>query len=1105
MLKLILGRKKSGKTEYCLNLIKSLVNDDKNAVVLVPEQFNFECQRLLLNELGPKHSNKVEILSFTGLCDAIQSEIGGFAGVNVDDGTRFILLGQAIASVKDNLKLYAKYYNSSAFIKKMMSAITEFKQANITSDDLNRIALITENENSKFKLQDLSIILSAYNALLKERFIDPLDLIERTLTGMKDNSYFSGKTFIIDEFKGFTAIQFKLLERVIAGSENTYVTLCCDSLIPENETDIFKNIKNTANRLKSLALSHSVEVDEPVYLNNLNSLSSDLQELELFLSDKSVEVFDTNCQNIQVTKADSVFSEIDFCMNTIHRLVRTENYRYRDFVIISRNDTYKDIIDEYANYYELPCFCDRRISALDLPISTFIISAIKAAISFNTEDILKLLKTGLTFVSKQDTVKLENYAYIWSIDGKKWLDNWTMNQNGLTSVDISEEKLHKINEDTEKLDNLRKQVISPLKNFKNNLNGTAEEICRAIFKLFDDYNTVECLKKLTDELQNSGNFSDAEYQINGYDIVIKAFDKIVMSLSDRKINGNEFIEILSAVLGYETVGEIPQTKDQIVYGTADRIRAFRPKCVFVIGVNQDLFPAALNDDGLLTLSERQSMILNDLEISDFGIADCLDEKFLFYSAAASATERLFLTYAKVAKNGSDLEPSIELTAILKHFTELRQLSYTGQLTKELVETKESAFKKLTESYSFDNEDVNSLKEYFSKDDAYSYRIAGIERYINSSEPRISRESASGLYGEELRLSASKVDVFSGCKFKFFAKYGLNAETRERVDFDPLTRGNIVHYCLEKFVKNHLNDIGRLDEDDISNEICTLCDEYISAVVSEREALGEKFNFMLEVIKDTVTGLAIALNNEFAQSDFKPRFCELNVGDNTGVTSIEVKTDRGITVALKGKIDRVDSTDDGKLRVVDYKTGSKANSFKLSEVLNGRDLQMLLYLYSVIKNGNELIKANIPAGVLYFPAHRQADTDDSTFVKMTGLLNDDESILRQMELSLEGKIIPAHIRPNGNSFYSSEALVSEESFRIIFNYLELILQRIGSAIMDGNIEPIPLKVGNNSECKYCDYRSVCRISSQLKPNEGVECKNNEALKLIIKELEDKNGN
>ncbi len=1105
MLKLILGRQKSGKTKYCLDVLKQLTKNNREVIMLVPEQFSFECQRYLLNSLGPKLFNKIDILSFTGLCSSIQTKVGGFAGIDVDDSTRFILIGQALASVKDNLTLYSKYYNSSAFIKQVMSVITEFKQADITVNDLKMMSSVTENETSRQKLSDLGLILSAYDALLGTRFQEPLDLIERTLNLMPDNSFFAEKTVVIDEFKGFTEVQFKLLERIIAGSTDTYITFCCDSLLVDNDTDIFGNLKKTANRLIRIAKSHDVAVAEPLVLSNSGRFAEDLEHLELTLAEKHCGSFEGKSDSINIIKADSVFSEIDFCMCTIKRLVRENNYRYRDFVIISRDDSYKDIIEETASDYKIPCFTDYRVSVSSLPLSAFIISAIKASLNFNTEDIIKMLKTGLASVSADDAVKLENYAYVWSIDGSKWLKKWTMNQNGFNAVDLSEEKLDKLQKETQDLDKLREKVVFPLERLRKSFNSTAEEICRAVFELFNDYSTIDCLKRFTDVLIKNGSLTDAEYQIAGYDAVIKAFDKIVMSLGNKTLSGQEFYEILSTVLGYETVGEIPQTKDQVIYGTADRIRPLRPKFVFVIGINQDIFPALVDDSGLLSHSERQSMILNNLALSDCGISDCIDEKFLLYSAVTYATEGVFLSYAQTNTQGCALELSIELEAILERFPDISTIHYNGALTVDLLESKEASFKKLAENYLVDNSCVNSLKYFFSDDSEYSHRIDGIERYIGGTAPEISRDSASKIYGEELHLSASKVNDFAGCKFLYFVKYGLGARKKEKVDFNPLTRGNIVHFCLEKFVKNHFEGIGNLNEDDIFNEIVALCDDYIKATVSDIDALDEKFKYMVEVIKDTVFGLAVSLNSEFAQSDFKPKYCELSVGAGEEIQGVEVMTDTGHKITLKGYIDRIDTTPDGKVRVVDYKTGSKGDSFRLSELLNGRDMQMLLYLYSVIKNGQELIKADIPAGVLYFPAKRMINSNDSKYVKMSGIVLDDEQTLKQMEQSLNGEIIPVRKRANSDSYYSTEAMVSEQAFKLIFNYLEVLLQRIGSSVMRGDIEAKPLKVGDHSQCDYCDYRAVCRISPELKARDGVNCKNSDALELIRKELEAEYGN
>ena len=61
---------------------------------------------------------------------------------------------------------------------------------------------------------------------------------------------------------------------------------------------------------------------------------------------------------------------------------------------------------------------------------------------------------------------------------------------------------------------------------------------------------------------------------------------------------------------------------------------------------------------------------------------------------------------------------------------------------------------------------------------------------------------------------------------------------------------------------------------------------------------------------------------------------------------------GGALKLNGKVDRVDGyCKDGKLylRVVDYKTG-KEKSFSLSDVLDGLDMQLLLYLFTMEERG-----------------------------------------------------------------------------------------------------------------------------------------------------------
>lgn len=1100
MLQLVLGVQKSGKTEYCLKTAESAVKDGKSVIMLVPEQYSFECQRLLLDTLGAAVSNKIEIHSFTSLCEAVCAVVGGCAGITVDDGTRFILVGQALKGVRDSLKVYAKYVGSTPFVKQMMSVITEFKQSSVSPEELLNLSESVESEALSAKLHDVSLIMSAYNALTEKRFADPLDLPSQTVARLRDNSFFKSKTVIIDEFKGFTEAQYKLLDRLIAGCEDTYVSLCCDSLTKAHDTDVFANVKQTAARLCRIAENHTVEVAKPEILSPDTVLSPELSALERYASEREIAEYDGDCERICVCKATDVYAEADFCMNTIHRLVRSEGFRYRDFVLISRNDSvYPTLLKETAELYGIPCYIDTRVPVTDLPFTVLMMSAVKAADSLDTDELLKLAKTGLAGLSFTEAAMLENYVFVWSISGKKWLNEWTMKVGGLNSLPDSTEEKERL--ETEKIEALRKKLIAPIKKLGASLKGTAADMCAALFRLVEEWELCDRLGSFTSSLEKRGLYQQAEYQRAGYDVFVKVLDKIAAASGDAELTPKEFCEILCSALKYETVGEIPQTVDQVVYGTADRIKPMRPKVAFVLGANQDVFPSAIDDTGFFSRFEREKMISGGLKVADRSICDCIDEKFMFYAALTCASEKVFISYSERSASGATDDPAAEVLALCGKFKSLEPLNCNGEATLENAESEEASFRRLAES--FDSDKNTELKGYFAENKKYSERFAALLSQRNKKKPSIAPSTAETLYGEEVRLSASKADDFAGCKFLYFCKYGLSAKRPQKVDFDPLTRGNIVHYCLEKFISAHLSDIGFLNEADIRPETDALCDKYLEENGTDTSVLDQSFVYMLSVVKDTVAYIAVALNREFAVSAFRPKHCELKVGDGERVKGIDIFTNNGRKVTLNGYIDRVDMTDDGKIRVVDYKTGSKGDDFKLSELLDGQNLQMLLYLYAALKNGYDLLHATKPAGVLYFPAKRVYDKKKSEYIKMNGIVLDNIDTVKQMEPTAEGRIIPPCLNKNGDTFNSRSAnsLISEEAFGTVFRYIELVLQRIGNSLMSGDITPLPMKTEQKTKCAYCDYKSVCRYESTDGEREPTGTKNDETLEIMKKEIEE----
>ena len=81
MLRFIFGKPKTGKTYRVLGKIKELSLQEKESVLIVPEQASFEAEKNILKELGDSSALYVECASFTRLYDIIGKKIGGVDGL----------------------------------------------------------------------------------------------------------------------------------------------------------------------------------------------------------------------------------------------------------------------------------------------------------------------------------------------------------------------------------------------------------------------------------------------------------------------------------------------------------------------------------------------------------------------------------------------------------------------------------------------------------------------------------------------------------------------------------------------------------------------------------------------------------------------------------------------------------------------------------------------------------------------------------------------------------------------------------------------------------------------------------------------------------------
>ncbi|MBE6749752.1 MAG: hypothetical protein E7560_01135 [Ruminococcaceae bacterium] len=1082
MLQFIFGKPSSGKTFTILNMIKSLSEKGDKCCLLVPEQFSFESEKEIVKLLGEKASSNVEVLSFTRLCDAVDRNVGGFAGILLSDSDKLIFMKRALNEVSSDLTLWSKYSNSINFAKTMVDTISEFKINSISSTDLKILSDNVNEPTLKAKLNDISLIFESYDLLLGEKFIDPINNITKLYNDLQNFNFFDGKTVFIDSFKGFTGQQYKIIERVLTGAKDVYIALTND-VDKTAEYNLFANIRIAVSKIKAIAKKHGIKIADSITLNGSNFSNESLSFFEEFLKGEKGDSRKLN--GVTVCKCATPFDEAEFVARNIRKLVRTKNYRYRDFCVIARDpETYKQLISAACKKNDVSVFYDARIPLYAFPLSRAAESAIKA-IRFASEDILNFHKTGLGTLSFEEISLLENYVFIWNIKGEMWQRTWDMNPDGLVAEENKNSKnkikLYEINE-------IRIKAITPLINFKNSIGKNAKSMTSALINLFDECGSFEKLINLSSKLSKIDKSYTYETLRQCYDEFIKILNSLVNSYGEKDITVSDYLETINLALSNADIGVIPQMLDEVTFGAADRIRPSRPKIAFILGVNQGVFPKAVQNSGVFNLIERKNLIEKyELEISDNSIFSAIDEEYLLYSNLCCASNEVYISYSEQTFDGQALEPSSLIKSLTDNFElELRTEPEKTLDINNLPET-ESAL--VSESYKRlrkQNSDFLTLAKALSENN----NTVDFGVLDNTFEKKITSENAQKLFGKNITLSATKLDTFYRCRFSFFCKYGLRVKKIQPAEFDVMQKGTIVHFVLESLINEHKDNLSNLTDENLDALTEKYVKAYLDSVGGFASVIDERIEFLISrlirSLKEVVRHIAL----ELSQSDFKPVSCELKIGgENAEIDSPRFKYSNG-EVSIIGSIDRVDEYN-GYIRIIDYKTGSK--SFKLPDILFGLNLQMLIYLYSITRGKG--ISDDFAAGILYQPSKRDLNNKG---MAMNGLLQADEALYKAMEKDGNGEFVPKlYFNKDGSISKRASSYIESDGFKEIFDHLEKVMSKTGEIISSGDIAVSPIDGRETPACKYCDFASVCAFENAI-PQRVPDLSNTEVFEQLRKE-------
>ncbi len=624
------------------------------------------------------------------------------------------------------------------------------------------------------------------------------------------------------------------------------------------------------------------------------------------------------------------------------------------------------------------------------------------------------------------------------------------------------------------------EKVDPLMFVLRQRNKTVRDITLAVYQFMVKENLQVRLKEQEEEFQAEGELALAKEYAQVYRILVELFDRFVELLGDEKVGLEEYCQLLDAGLEEARVGVIPPSTDQVVAGDVERTRLKDIRALFFLGANDAHLPGALLRTGLLSERDREYFQKEKLPLSPGGKEKAYIQKFYLYMNLTKPSEKLEIYYSKVSSDGKSVRPAYLIQEIRRLYPNIvvQDEDEKGIARRELTEN--LGIDWLIRGFRGERDGMDAawkeLYTWYKKEERWEKKVESLLRagYYRRLRDGLSAYAAKKLYGETFEDSITRMEKFSACAFAHFLTYGLGLRDRQQYEFQAVDLGNVCHSALERYSKK-VEDSG-CDWVEISEErrrqyVDESVDEAVTDYGNSVLYQSARDEYMIVRMKRMLECTVWALTRQLKAGDFRPFAYELRFS--------------------YGKIDRVDTcTEDDRtyVKVVDYKTGSKA--FDIISLYHGLQLQLMVYMNGAV----ELEKAKdpgrevVPAGVFYYrikdPLVEKLEEGslEETILKELrpdGVINLKDEVIAHLDHQTGGDslAVPVKYKKDGSLAKGSKA-VPEEEFRLMMRHAARKVAEVHGKILEGRTEAQPYRKGQETGCDYCQYRHVCGFDQKI---------------------------
>lgn len=1090
MLRIFYGRENINKERFLFDSIQG------KTLLLVPDQFTLQAERDAFFYLGTKGLMDLEVVSISRLGLKVLAETGGGRTALIDKYGRHMLLTKILAENRDRLDIYRGLEQKQSFVEMVNNFISELKQYGVGPAELAALSEeLGETAFLKKKLKDISLIFKCYEEQIQGKYLDTEDQVGLYADKIQESRMIRDSEIWVFGFDAFTPQNVEVVGRLMKSAIRVNVILTCDA--GGRDEELFSLTKGIMNQLCDLAEEARVpwekrRIQDFYRITDKKEAIAGLEQELYSIPAKKI----LNHEGITLVKAANFYSEAESAAAQVLSLVRDQGLAYNEIILICNDmETRGSIVKRVFSQYGIELFLDKKQSILNNPASVFLLSLLEVSSKgYQTEALFRLLKTGLTSLSWEQIESLENYARKYRIRGNRWKSPFT---RGVSEYEP---------EEWVGLEECRNQVMELIEPFRERFmtGGTVKERVWILYQ----YLTEECrlpqkLERIMELQEQQGFFEAAGETAQTWGILMDVLDQFVEIVGQESLLAESFGDILKAGLESIEVGLLPPSADGLIMGTMQRTRSSHVKAMLVLGANEGVLPASAPMESILNEDEKRFLSEREIEICKVDEIRRQEEKLAIYKNLSRPSQILWMSFSVSDGDGRETKQSQIVTKLQDIYPGLAadlDIVSSGN-AESLVQAEAAAMEHLTGALRrmMDGDSLDPVWEKTAGWYQKSGRLSTIKEglFFTNKQEQLRQQFVQELYKrepekEELAVSPSRLERYSRCPFSHFISYGIHPEEARIYQMGVRELGDLYHACLMEISKwltqegvpvNHPQSRWMT----VSKEEC---EEKIKDIIKE-ESIGYKEGLLDEGKEERYrAGRLLEICNEISwilidhvrRGSVHAMAFEQTFGRGRSIQPITVTTEKG-QVVIEGKIDRVDFLEDGRVKIIDYKTGYE--KFDRKEVEKGFRLQLMLYLRAAQQQERE------PAGVFYFliqepsvsaeailPEEFEEKVEQSAkkAYRMDGVMVDDPQVIEHIAGAFSGysDIVPVRQTQKGFVGTGPDKLLEEEDFRNLQHTVDEKITEICSDLLNGKIEIRPKKSGDMSACAYCEYRGICQF-------------------------------